>query len=91
MEKPREFWIDDIEGRTCGPWNDDELNSLGWPNYKYVIHVREVMTDEQSEIDRLKAENARLREALIELSHSEVIKNDPESYEIVREALKGGE
>ena len=43
----------------------------------------------KSELDRLKAENARLREALIELSHSEVIKNDPESYEIVGEALKG--
>jgi hypothetical protein len=37
---PREFWIDDLTLRRCGPWS--EAKDITWPDSEKIIHVREV-------------------------------------------------
>jgi uncharacterized coiled-coil protein SlyX len=66
-----------------------------------LVHLKAVMTNQEKiieldskigwggagrESDRLKAENEKMRDALIEISH----KGDYYSAEIAKEALKGG-
>ncbi len=83
MIKPLEFLIcdeTDNSGYSVMPWSEKEAKrQYGSCNVFHVI--------EKYEIDRLKAENARLREAL------EYIDSQYNGHagDIAREALKGGE
>ena len=39
-EGHREFWIDDLTLKHCGPWS--EIAELGWPDCEKAIHAVEV-------------------------------------------------
>jgi hypothetical protein len=75
--------LDDLKAE-----NDKLKETVEMLHTDSLQNYRETLEAYQAYIKSLRAENARLREVLIELSHSEVIKNDPESYEIAREALR---
>lgn len=53
--KAREWWVDDITGRICGPWK--EVADMSWPDYEKVIHVREVIPltdDEKRRVEEIR-------------------------------------
>jgi len=96
MEKPREFWIKLDALNNClkaiakrHGWDVKEEDFFNDDEIKHVRLFREVMTEEQSELNRLKAENARLREALEFYANERCC--TMHDREIAREALKGGE
>ena len=65
-----------------------------WCNKVIVKDASEFLIDKTSELDRLKAENARLREALEFYANENnwgEFDAPSECGEIAREALKGGE
>ncbi len=35
----KEFWVDDVTGRVCGPWS--EAKDMSWPDNEKVLHVIE--------------------------------------------------
>lgn len=39
--KARDFWIDDLTLKVCGPWSD--VKEMSWPDCEKVLHVREVI------------------------------------------------
>ncbi len=50
----KEWWIDDVGEKVCGPWA--EISKIEWPAYDYVYHAIDY-----SEFERVEAENAKLR------------------------------
>jgi hypothetical protein len=84
MIKPLEFFIcdeTDNSGFSVMPWSEkEEKRKYGSCNVYHVI--------EKYEYDRLKSENARLREALEFYADDE---SGTDDCSVAREALKGGE
>lgn len=69
MKRAREFFLcdeTDNSGWSVREWNEkEEKRQRGACN---VIHVREVLPDEQSKIELLEKKNAIMRDALDEVS-----------------------
>lgn len=64
--KPREFWVDDLTLKCCGPW--EEIKDIPWPDNEKVLHVVEVPCKTEvhdTEIGHLLfEENKKLRQEI---------------------------
>lgn len=64
MNKPREFWVDDLTLKCCGPW--EEIKDIPWPDNEKVLHVIDIEEYQklQQEIVKLKDQNRKIEDAI---------------------------
>jgi len=60
--KAREFWFEERINSDSLDWFVHNINQRGIVPNESMIRVREVLPNESSEIERLKAENERLKQ-----------------------------
>lgn len=58
--KPREFWTDGVQIRSCSEWTYDELLTE-WSSGFYAVIEHSAYAELQAEVERLKFENERLK------------------------------